>query len=62
MILFRFVRSIGAMGNTSNGQRIKIGKTLSEENVAELSALSGFTHDQVRDWHTGFLVSCFSKN
>jgi hypothetical protein len=41
----------------ANGQRMKFGKTLSDANVAELSAVSGFTPDQVRDWHTGFLVS-----
>jgi hypothetical protein len=45
------------MGNNSGAPRMKIGKTLTNENVAELSALSGFTPDQVREWHTGFLVS-----
>lgn len=49
------------MGNNASGQRIKVGKTLSEENIAELSALSGFTHDQVREWHTGFLVISISR-
>jgi len=44
------------MGN-ANGQRVKIGKTLTEQNVAELSSLSGFTPAQVREWHSGFLVS-----
>ena len=46
------------MGNT-NGQTIKIGKNLTDENIAELSALSGFTPEQVQNWHTGFLVSRF---
>ena len=44
------------MGNNV-GPRMKIGKTLTDENVAELATLSGFTPDQVREWHTGFLVS-----
>lgn len=52
---FRF-RHFLPMGNT-NGQITKIGKTLTDENVVELSKLSGFTSEQVRDWHTGFLVS-----
>lgn len=47
------------MGNTPGAPRMKIGKTLTPENVTELSNLSGFTPDQVRDWHTGFLVSTF---
>lgn len=46
------------MGN-ANGQTIKIGKNLTDENIAELSALSGFTAEQVQNWHTGFLVSQF---
>lgn len=45
------------MGNNPGGQRMKIGKSLTEANIAELSTLSGFTPQQVRDWHTGFLVS-----
>ena len=45
------------MGNNQGGPRTKIGKTLTDANVIELAALSGFTPDQVRDWHTGFLVS-----
>ncbi|CAF0782730.1 unnamed protein product [Adineta ricciae] len=44
------------MGNS--GQRMKYGKTLTEANVAELSGLSGFTPDQVREWHSGFLKDC----
>jgi hypothetical protein len=47
------------MGNTPGGQRIKFGKTLTEENVSELSALSGFTEEKVREWHAGFLVGIF---
>ncbi len=47
------------MGNSPGGQRMKMGKTLSDENVSELSALSGFTAEQVREWHTGFLVGLF---
>jgi hypothetical protein len=47
------------MGNTSSVPKTKIGKVLTEENVAELSALSGFTPEQVREWHAGFLVSIF---
>jgi hypothetical protein len=47
------------MGN-SVGPRVKVGKTLTNENVAELSVLSGFTPDKVREWHTGFLVSLFN--
>ena len=43
------------MGN--GGQRMKYGKTLTDANIAELSGLSGFTPDQVREWHSGFLVS-----
>ena len=45
------------MGNNQNGQRVKVGKTLTDENVAELAALSSFAPEQVREWHTGFLVS-----
>lgn len=44
------------MGN-NQAPRSKIGKTLTDENIAELSALSGFTPEQVRQWHAGFLVS-----
>jgi hypothetical protein len=43
------------MGN--NAPRMKLGKQLTNENVTELSALSGFTGEQVREWHVGFLVS-----
>jgi hypothetical protein len=43
------------MGN--NEGRIKRGKTLSDADVTELSNLSGFTPQQVREWHAGFLVS-----
>jgi hypothetical protein len=45
------------MGNDQ--QRMKYGKTLTESNITELSALSGFTPVQVREWHAGFLVSIF---
>ena len=45
------------MGN--NEARVKRGKTLSDADVAELSTLSGFTPQQVRDWHIGFLVRKF---
>ncbi len=48
------------MGNSAGAPRMKIGKTLTDENVAELSTLSGFTPEQVREWHRGFLVSLFS--
>jgi hypothetical protein len=40
-----------------NESRVKRGKTLSESDVTELSNLSGFTPQQVREWHSGFLVS-----
>jgi hypothetical protein len=43
------------MGN--NETRVKRGKTLSDADVTELSNLSGFTPQQVREWHAGFLVS-----
>ena len=43
------------MGN--NEARAKRGKTLSDADVTELSTLSGFTPQQVREWHSGFLVS-----
>jgi len=43
------------MGNSE--ARVKRGKTLSDSDVAELSNLSGFTPQQVREWHSGFLVS-----
>lgn len=45
------------MGNTE--ARAKRGKTLSDADVTELSNLSGFTPQQVREWHSGFLVSVF---
>jgi hypothetical protein len=45
------------MGNNQSGPRTKIGKVLTDANIAELSTLSGFTPEQVRDWHAGFLVS-----
>jgi hypothetical protein len=47
------------MGNNAGAPRMKIGKSLTNENVAELATLSGFTADQVREWHSGFLVSLF---
>jgi hypothetical protein len=40
-----------------NESRVKRGKTLSDADVTELSNLSGFTPQQVREWHSGFLVS-----
>ena len=43
------------MGNSE--ARVKRGKTLSDADVTELSNLSGFTPQQVREWHSGFLVS-----
>ncbi len=43
------------MGNSET--RTKRGKTLSDADVSELSNLSGFTPQQVREWHSGFLVS-----
>jgi hypothetical protein len=43
------------MGNSET--RVKRGKTLSDPDVTELSNLSGFTPQQVREWHSGFLVS-----
>jgi hypothetical protein len=43
------------MGNSET--RVKRGKTLSDADVTELSNLSGFTPQQVREWHAGFLVS-----
>ena len=43
------------MGNSE--ARVKRGKTLSDADVSELSTLSGFTPQQVREWHAGFLVS-----
>lgn len=43
------------MGNKE--ARAKRGKALSEADVTELSSLSGFTPQQVREWHSGFLVS-----
>jgi hypothetical protein len=46
------------MGNAA-GPRLKIGKTLTAENISELSALTGYTPDQVREWHAGFLVSIY---
>jgi hypothetical protein len=45
------------MGNSES--HAKRGKALSEADVAELSNLSGFTPQQVREWHSGFLVSRF---
>ena len=45
------------MGNSE--ARVKRGKTLSDGDVTELSNLSGFTPQQVREWHSGFLVSQF---
>lgn len=43
------------MGNTE--ARARRGKTLSDADVTELSNVSGFTPQQVREWHSGFLVS-----
>lgn len=43
------------MGNKE--ARAKRGKALSDADVTELSSLSGFTPQQVREWHSGFLVS-----
>ena len=43
------------MGNSET--RTKRGKNLSDADVTELSNLSGFTPQQVREWHSGFLVS-----
>lgn len=43
------------MGNSE--ARSKRGKNLSDSDVTELSNLSGFTPQQVREWHSGFLVS-----
>jgi hypothetical protein len=45
------------MGNSE--AHVKRGKSLSDGDVAELSNLSGFTPQQVREWHSGFLVSSF---
>ena len=50
------------MGNNPGGKTIKVGKTLSDEEVIELSSLSGFTPEKVREWHSGFMVGeilCF---
>jgi len=33
-------------------------RTLSDADVNELSSLSGFTPQQVREWHSGFLKDC----
>lgn len=43
------------MGNGES--RGKHSKVLSDSDVNELSNLSGFTPQQVREWHSGFLVS-----
>ena len=43
------------MGNTE--AHTKRGKSLTDADVTELSNLSGFTPQQVREWHAGFLVS-----
>jgi hypothetical protein len=45
------------MGNIVDGP--EKFKTLTEENVAELSTISGFTPEQVSEWHAGFVVSVF---
>jgi hypothetical protein len=42
------------MGNSET--RAKRGKALTDADVTELSNLSGFTPQQVREWHSGFLV------
>jgi len=47
------------MSNTLDHERIEIGKTLTEENVTDLSTISGFTSEKVREWHKVFLVSIF---
>ncbi|CAF1339319.1 unnamed protein product [Rotaria magnacalcarata] len=44
------------MGNKE--ARVKRGKALSDADVTELSNLSGFTPQQVREWHSGFLKDC----
>ena len=43
------------MGNKET--RAKRDNTLSDNDVTELSNLSGFTPSQVREWHAGFIVS-----
>ncbi|CAF3197067.1 unnamed protein product [Rotaria socialis] len=46
------------MGNNPAGPGLKLGKTLSDADVIELSALSGFTPEKVREWHSGFIKDC----
>ena len=61
--LIRFVKDFARlkfkvlkkMGNAE--ARGKHGKALSDADVTELSNISGFTPQQVREWHSGFLVS-----
>ena len=45
------------MGNKGSSTSTKFRKKLTEANITELSSVSGFTPEQVREWHTGFLVS-----
>jgi hypothetical protein len=40
-----------------NKDHIIIGKTLTDNDVSHLATISGFTLQQVRDWHARFLVS-----
>lgn len=49
------------MGNNASGTGLKLGKTLTDADVIELSAASGFTPEKVREWHTGFMV-CIASN
>lgn len=51
------------MGNNTGGSShgIKVGKVLSDSDVLELSALSGFTPEKVREWHAGFIVRIFTS-
>jgi len=42
----------------ANEARPKTGKTLTDSDVTNLSNLSGFTPQQVREWHAGFLKDC----
>jgi len=47
------------MGNIAGVPQVEIDKTLTDERVAELSTISGFTPEQVREYHTNFWVSVF---
>ncbi|CAF3928109.1 unnamed protein product [Rotaria sordida] len=43
--------------NLSNQEgHVKTGKTLTDTDVSYLSNISGFTSQQVREWHAGFLA------